>query len=188
METKKSIVKSVRFNRKWNNIHYYDIFFENGDKGEFSTNKEPQTKFIVGTEEEYTILTEEKEKKSGIGTWTKFIINKPKNTGTFGGGYKSKFDPNKQRRIAKSVGLRTEIKLKHLFGIKSKTFEIANEISNWILINGKEDEAMHICCSASINIAIEVVENMNTEKGDNPYSNTTEFLKLASSLFKYIIT
>jgi hypothetical protein len=191
METKKSVVKSITFNREWANpkggkIYYHNIVFENGDKGEFSTNKDPQNKFIVGSEEEYTILTEEKEKKSGQGTWIKITIDKPKNVGTYGGGYKPRFDANKQRRIARAVGLKAEIKLKQTLDIKSKTFEIANAVSEWIIQNGGQDEAMHISGSAAVNIAYEIVEGIKSESDKAVYTDINEFLKLCKSLFKYM--
>jgi len=59
MEQKKSVVKSVIFKKAHsgnNGLFYiFDLMFENGDKGQYISNKEQQDSFKEGQETEYTI-------------------------------------------------------------------------------------------------------------------------------------
>lgn len=61
MEQKKSIVRSAIFKKtgSGNNgeYHIFEITFDNGDKGDYITKKNPQSSFIEGKESEYTIET-----------------------------------------------------------------------------------------------------------------------------------
>jgi hypothetical protein len=61
METKKSIVRSAIFKKTGNGTngeyHIFEITFDNGDKGDFITKKNPQSSFAEGKETEYTIET-----------------------------------------------------------------------------------------------------------------------------------
>ena len=57
----KSKVTKVAFQREWKNpsfnttVYYFDIEFEDGTKGEFSTNKKDQNKFLVGESYNYEV-------------------------------------------------------------------------------------------------------------------------------------
>jgi hypothetical protein len=67
-----SKAKTVTFNREWKSpqnhmIYYFDIEFEDGTVGQFSTNKKDQNKFLPGVEVEYTV----EPKSSGKGDWNK---------------------------------------------------------------------------------------------------------------------
>lgn len=57
--TKKSVVRQVDFKKSATNdygpVHYFSITFENGDKGDYGAKSNPQTKFVVGQEIDYTI-------------------------------------------------------------------------------------------------------------------------------------
>lgn len=56
---KKSIVAQVDLKRSATNaygpVHYFSIAFENGDKGDYGASQNPQNKFVVGQEADYTL-------------------------------------------------------------------------------------------------------------------------------------
>ena len=57
---KKSVVKSAQANGGWNGkygyMYKYEIAFENGDSGEYSSKSAEQNKFVVGQETEYEYI------------------------------------------------------------------------------------------------------------------------------------
>ncbi len=57
--TKKSKVTQAQADGTWNGkyglMYKYEIAFENGDTGEYSSKSENQNKFVVGQEAEYTL-------------------------------------------------------------------------------------------------------------------------------------
>lgn len=65
-------VKKVDYLREWKNeqynttSYYFSVEFESGKKGEFSTNKREQIKFIVGNEYPYIIEITKKRKDNGM--------------------------------------------------------------------------------------------------------------------------
>ncbi len=66
----KSRVGSVTFNRAWDGpkgtVFYFDITFEDGGVGQFSTIKREQTKFTIGEEIEYIIKGQNKRGQNQI--------------------------------------------------------------------------------------------------------------------------
>ena len=66
-------VKEVTYSREWDSpngkTYYFNITFDSGLSGQFSTNKKDQTKFRVGDEYDVTIV----EKVSKTGTKYNFI-------------------------------------------------------------------------------------------------------------------
>lgn len=66
-------------------LYSFNVEFEDGTKGLYSSNQESPKNFIEGTECEYTL--EEVAKRSGNGTYNKI---KPKKDNAFGGGFKQK--------------------------------------------------------------------------------------------------
>lgn len=82
----KRIVKKDRKDDYGNS--YYELEFDNGDKGLFSTKSEDQKTFTVNSE--ITYIIEEKEGKNG--KWFKISVPKP----AFGGGGKPQQDPKVQ--------------------------------------------------------------------------------------------
>ena len=90
--TKKSIVTSCQADGSWTSKKYgtefyrFEIAFENGDSGEYSSKSVEQTKFVTGQEAEYTI------ENNGYGNKIKPVSSyEGGNTGSSSsGGYKSK--------------------------------------------------------------------------------------------------
>jgi hypothetical protein len=78
--------EKIEFNREWNGdkgmVYYFDIEFEDGTTGQFSTTKREQNKFTEGKEVKYTT----EEKSNARGPYTKIDIAKPPSTGGRGGG------------------------------------------------------------------------------------------------------
>lgn len=66
-------------------LYSFNVEFEDGTMGLYSSNQENPNSFIEGSVCEYT--AEELQKKNGQGTYTKI---KPKKENTFGGGFKQK--------------------------------------------------------------------------------------------------
>lgn len=64
---KNSVPKTIEFNRSYDGthgtIHVFNIEFENGDTGEFTTTKKEQVKFKIGEATDYSI--EQKKTKKG---------------------------------------------------------------------------------------------------------------------------
>jgi len=80
--TPSQIVLNRSFEGQHGTIYYFDIEFENGDSGQFSTNKENQTKFTVGKEVKY-VMTDEVDKRGKA--YTKIDIAKEAFKGGQGG-------------------------------------------------------------------------------------------------------
>lgn len=145
METKKSTPTAISFKNTWNNpkggaVHYYNIEFANGDKGSFGSTKEPQDKFALNIEAEYT--KEEKQQ----GNYLNVIIDKPKPANT-GGGYKGRpYDPEaekiKQHLIIRQSSLSAAVELGVANGMnatKSKEIlQIAEVFYQWVITPYKE--------------------------------------------------
>lgn len=92
----------IDFNREYtppgkSTIYYFDIVWENGDKGQFSSAKKDQTKFQVGVEVEYVVEV----KTSPRGEYNFYNIVKDQTP--FG---KRKWDPEASKRIRKTNLLR----------------------------------------------------------------------------------
>ena len=88
---RKSKVKSATFKKDWKGrdgqMYDFNIEFENGDKGVYQVNKNPQDTFVVGTETEYSI--ESKDKPFPYNA-IKYV---PQNNGK-GGGSRKQFEKN----------------------------------------------------------------------------------------------
>jgi hypothetical protein len=98
----------IEFNREWNGdkgmVYYFDIEFEDGTIGQFSTTKREQNKFTEGKEVKYTT----EEKSNARGPYTKIDIAKPPSTGGRGGGQRSgnyQLSPEVEASITASVCL-----------------------------------------------------------------------------------
>jgi hypothetical protein len=126
----KSKVTSILFNREWRrpeggSVFYFDIKFEDGLEGQFSTNKKEQTKFTLHEEAEY-----EQKGTNKVGTkMIDTIRDKPQFKSTYN-------DPLVNVRIAMSVSLGAAIKTAINLGMKDITeddvFAIANYYFKWI--------------------------------------------------------
>lgn len=145
---KKSKVKIIGSPREWKGekgtVYYWPIEFENGDKGDFSTKENPQSKFAVGKEEDYTIEEVEKNGRKNI------KIDRPKYDGGGKGGYRPdpKFEKVKNHLIirqnaltnavawanAKNIGLDESKKL-----TSDQTTQLAQKFYEWTIGPFKAD-------------------------------------------------
>lgn len=110
--TKEATPTKISEPKEWTNpkfnktIYYYQIEFDNGDKGEFSTTKAPQVKFQIGVLSKYTVEPKMKDgvvKKDKYGK-EEYVIDIFKEN-TFGGFKKKMTKPYENRSIAASVAL-----------------------------------------------------------------------------------
>lgn len=85
---KKSVVKSVAFKNEWKSnfgvMYSFNIEMENGDKGQYNSKTNPQTKFKVGEETAYDYI----DKGNGYFDIKTIVTNTPS-----GGFPKRTFDP-----------------------------------------------------------------------------------------------
>lgn len=120
---KKGVPTEITFQREWQakdsvgnptgkKIFYYNIKFDNGDKGYFSTNVNPQTKFTLGQSIDYTY--EQDKNKDNTDKVDKFNnpvmkVDKWKEPFIAGAGKKVMSKPHENRSIAASVALECSI-------------------------------------------------------------------------------
>ena len=166
-QIKTSTPKTIVFNREWTpsdgkfTNYYYDIEFDDGQVGQFSTNKPDgqQTKFKVGEETKYIL---KKVSKKGTQMLDKFTEDKPQ--GRYG-------DPTVNERTAYSVCWSAAIKSMNMFKkkkiadgekMKGLTEEDIDQVTifywNWVKKEGmdKRDESS-IRWNAIMN-AVEAIE------------------------------
>jgi len=131
-ETKKSVVTSAQGNGTWESkygtMYKFEISFDNGDVGEYNSKSQDQNKFVTGQEVEYTITSREYNGNT-------FYTIKPAQPvgGYSGGGYKSKADPEKDRRIAKLAVLKSATELVTAKLVDRKDiFACADEMIKWV--------------------------------------------------------
>jgi len=132
-ETKKGVVTSATGNGTWDSkygtMYKFEVGFDNGDVGEYNSKSQDQNKFVVGQEAEYTISSRE---YNGSVYYT---IKPVQAMGGFsgGGGFKSKADPEKDRRIAKLAVLKSATELVTAKLVDRKDiFSIADEMMKWV--------------------------------------------------------
>ena len=105
-EQKKSVVTAVTPNGSWDSqygtFYRFEVAFQNGDAGEYSSKSQEQTKFVLGQEIEYEL------KATDYGN--KIKPSAPAfNGGGGGGGYKK--DPATEKRIVRMNVLQRSIDL-----------------------------------------------------------------------------
>jgi len=102
METKKSKVIGVQANGTWESkygtFYKFEVDFENGDGGEYSSKSQTQNKFVMGQEAYYTIEGEGKFKKVKPAQ----APDAPQQ-GSYKGGYQK--SPETEARIARMNAL-----------------------------------------------------------------------------------
>ena len=168
----KSKVTKVEFQREWKHpgsqkmIYYFDVEFEDGIKGEFSTNKKDQNKFLVGEVYNYTVTVKSSEKKGEYN-----FIEKPKEQDEAAEvpGKKWKRDPAVRRLIiAQSCQSSARLAIKHMdetypeLGLDKKiTKEVldgmANKFYDWVGQKASDNEQMEIVCQSQLNNAVECI-------------------------------
>ena len=127
---KKSKVKQVQPNGTWEGnyglMYKFEVTFENGDVGEYSSKSEQQTKFIEGEETEY-------EFTAGKFPKVKPYYEPPSNKQSF---YKK--DDNVQNLIVRQSSVKCATELSsayinqgHTIGVADVT-KMAQEICDWV--------------------------------------------------------
>ena len=100
MEQKTSKVNHLTANGSWDSPKYgtfyrFEIGFENGDTGEYSSKSKEQTKFVMGQSATYTIESKEHNGKT-------YHTIKPAEQQQSGGGYQPRAkDPETDKRITR---------------------------------------------------------------------------------------
>ena len=127
---KKSKVISVQANGTWEGkygmMYKYEVSFENGDSGEYSSKSENQTKFIEGQETEYEFID------------GKFPKVKPVNTFQQTSSFKK--DDKTQEYIIKQNALTNACNVIGEADV-SKIIEVAEVFADWFLNNKKPNQS-----------------------------------------------
>ena len=124
--TKKSVVTQAQANGTWEGkfgiMYKYEISFENGDSGEYSSKSQDQTKFVVGQDTEYEFIH------------GKFPKVKPVNTFQQGGFTPKPSNDKVQEYIVKQSSLKcaTDFVIAN-GGDQSKVIDIAEIFTNWVM-------------------------------------------------------
>ena len=131
---KKSKVISVQANGTWEGkygiMYKYEVSFENGDSGEYSSKSENQTKFIEGQETEYEFID------------GKFPKVKPVNTFQQGGFTSRPSNAKVQEYIVKQSSLKCAVDYIIANGGDTKTvLDTAEMFANWVLKDEKPTES-----------------------------------------------
>ena len=125
---KKSKVISVQSNGTWEGsygtMYKFEVSFENGDTGEYSSKSKDQNKFVIGHETEYE-FTDGKYPK------VKPVYNPPS------GGSFNKFnnDPNRQKMIVKQSSLKvaSDLCIANNKTDLNSVFKMADQIVAWVM-------------------------------------------------------
>ncbi len=176
--TKTSKVVATSFSREWKNKqggtnYTFEVEFENGDKGEFNTNKNPQIKFVEGETVQYTI--EEVTIQTSRGPWKKTKIDKVREEG----GRQYSNDPEIQIRIIRTVALKCAVR-SLIFSFPDKMNDIANRYIDWISEKGLEQDKA-IPAQSAISEAISFYET--TQKSPE---TVDKLIELAEVFYNFI--
>ena len=127
---KKSKVISVQANGTWEGkygmMYKYEVSFDNGDSGEYSSKSENQNKFIEGQETEYEFID------------GKFPKVKPANTFQQTSSFKK--DDKTQEYIIKQNALTNACNVIGEADV-SKIIEVAEVFADWVLNNKKPNQS-----------------------------------------------
>tara|TARA_B100001564_G_scaffold314324_1_gene288364 strand:+ start:372 stop:878 length:507 start_codon:yes stop_codon:yes gene_type:complete len=127
---KKSKVTNVQANGTWEGsygtMYKFEVTFENGDTGEYSSKSLDQNKFVIGHETEYE-FTDGKYPK------VKPVYNAPS------GGSFNKYnnDPDRQRMIVKQSSLKvaSDLCIANNKTDLNSVFKVADQIVKWVMDN-----------------------------------------------------
>ena len=110
-----------------NGNYYFNVVFENGDKGSYCTKRDIQDKFVVGQEAEY-----EKEENGAFPDGTpKFKIRVPKPAWTpgGGGGSSAKWQPKSTREYkAEAVNSAMIRAVEVIYHLKDREFKDLEDV------------------------------------------------------------
>ena len=137
---KTSKVTSCQANGSWTGnygeMFKFELAFENGDTGEYSSKSPDQKKFVIGQEATYTMDTSN----------PKYPKIKPvfsQNGGGFkGGGFKN--DPNREMRIVKQSSLKvaTDLCIANDKADLNSVFIVADKIVEWVMETPKNGASL----------------------------------------------
>lgn len=125
---KKSKVTYVQANGTWEGnygvMYKFEVTFENGDIGEYSSKAKDQNKFVTGQEVEYTLT-------GGQFPKVKPVYN-PQGGGSFN---KYNNDPNRQKMIVKQSSLKvaSDLCIANKKTDLNSVFQIADQIVAWVM-------------------------------------------------------
>ena len=169
---KTSKVLSVQANGSWDGkfgtMYKFELAFENGDSGEYSSKSSDQKKFIQGQDATYTI-----DISNPTYPKIKPIFNQ--SGGSFkGGGYKE--NPEIQRMIVKQSSLK--VALDFMIAKKPKelyvddVFKVADKMVDWVMETSKngaslETQFKHTPQDVDVNKLKKEVNNFAQQSGAN---------------------
>lgn len=164
MEIKHSTVTAVTFKREFQashgKIYYFQCEMANGDKFEFSTNKQNQTKFVVNNAYNYTI--EDKTYKNGNSYKAGDVVKEEK---PFTKGYSNVV--NKESIMTSAIRFQYDmVKMMRLnndfrFAKYKSSMIIANAAYSWVLSksSNKDEQILH---QGVLNTLVSVAEGLGT--------------------------
>jgi hypothetical protein len=149
---KKSKVTNVQSNGTWEGsygtMYKFEVSFENGDTGEYSSKSKDQNKFVIGHETEYE-FTDGKYPK------VKPVYNPPS------GGSFNKFnnDPNRQKMIVKQSSLKvaSDLCIANNKTDLNSVFKMADQIVSWVM----DDKAGEPVNQEYTSVRKEVIKEMD---------------------------
>ena len=134
---KKSKVTSVQNNGTWEGkfglMYKFEVEFENGDCGEYSSKSQDQTKFVADQETDYEFIDGKFPKVKPVYQKPDFASN------GFSGGYKK--DDNVQKMIVKQSSLKSAVDYCSKGNCSpSDVIKVAQEFVDWVMENKKPNE------------------------------------------------
>ena len=139
---KTSKVLSVQANGSWDGkfgtMYKFELGFDNGDTGEYSSKSSDQKKFIQGQDATYTIDTSNPSYPK-----IKPIFNQ--SGGSFSGGF-SKENPERQKMIVKQSSLKVaaDLCIANNKADLNSVFIVAEKIVEWVMTEKSTDEVKPI--------------------------------------------
>ena len=134
---KTSTVKNVQANGTWEGkfgmMYKFEVEFEDGNAGEYSSKTQDQTKFVEGQEMEYEFIDGNFPKVKPVYQKPDFASN------GFSGGYKK--DDNVQKMIVKQSSLKSAVDYCSKGNCSpSDVIKVAQEFVDWVMENKMPDE------------------------------------------------
>ena len=134
---KTSTVKNVQANGTWEGkfgmMYKFEVEFEDGNAGEYSSKTQDQTKFVEGQEMEYEFIDGNFPKVKPVYQKPDFASN------GFSGGYKK--DDNVQKMIVKQSSLKSAVDYCSKGNCSpSDVIKVAQEFVDWVMDDKKPNE------------------------------------------------
>ena len=133
---KKSKVKKVQANGTWEGkfgmMYKFEVEFEDGNAGEYSSKSQDQDKFIEGQEMEYEFIDGNFPKVKPIYQKPDFV------SGSSNGVYKK--DDTVQKMIVKQSSLKAAVDFCDDTSTVKDVIKVAQEFVDWVMEDKKPDE------------------------------------------------